>query len=159
MPELNGIDAAERIVQEYPETRVIILSTHAGDQYVARALKAGARGYILKDAEPAELQRALAAVTAGKTYLSPTVVSQIVTALAQGKPAESTPLEKLTPRQRQVLQLVAEGYRTKEIAKKLGISVRTVENHRAQIMELLDIHDVVGLVHFALRAGLVQAKT
>lgn len=156
MPGLNGIDAAERIVQEYPETRVIILSTHAGDEYVARALKAGVRGYVLKDAEPAELRAAIAAVKAGKTYLSPTVAGQVVSGFVQGKPADASPLEKLTPRQREVLQLVAEGLKTKEIARKLAISGRTVENHRAHIMELLDIHDAVGLVHFALRAGLIQ---
>lgn len=159
MPGLNGIDAAERIVQEFPETHVIILSTHAGDQYVARALKAGARGYLLKDAEPAELRAALTAVRAGKTYLSPAVTGQVVSGFVQGKPTETSPLEKLTPRQREILQLVAEGRKTKEIARKLAISVRTVENHRAQIMELLEIHDVVGLVHFALRTGLIQAKT
>lgn len=159
MPGLNGIDAAERIVQEFPETRVIILSTHAGDQYVARALKAGAKGYLLKDAEPAELRAALAAVRAGRTYLSPAVAGQVVSGFVQGKPTETSPLEKLTPRQREVLQLVAEGRKTKEIARKLAISARTVENHRAQIMELLEIHDVVGLVHFALRTGLIQAKS
>lgn len=159
MPGLNGIDATERIVREFPETSVIILSTHTGDPYVARALKAGARGYVLKDAEPDELRRALAAVTRGETYLSPAVAGHVVAGFVQGKPAEASPLEKLSPRQREVLQLVAEGLKTKEIAKKLAISVRTVENHRAQIMELLDIHDVVGLVHFALRAGLIQATT
>lgn len=158
MPGLNGIEATERIVKQFPRTSVIILSTYGGEQYVGRALKAGAKGYIQKDAEPAELRQALAAVTAGKTYLSPAVASLVVTGFVGDKAAETDPLEELTPRQREVLQLVGEGYKTKEIAKKLDISVRTVENHRAQIMKLLDIHDAVGLAHFALRTGLIQAK-
>lgn len=158
MPGLNGIDVTARLTQEYPQTRVLILSSHSNEQYVRRAFQAGARGYILKDAEPAELQRALAAVARGDIYLSPSVTGHVVTGLAHGPEPESRSLDRLTPRQREVLQLVAEGYRTKEIARKLGISTRTVENHRAQIMELLGIHDVVGLVHYAIRAGLIHPE-
>jgi DNA-binding NarL/FixJ family response regulator len=160
MPELNGLEAADRISREAPRTRLVILSMHASETYVAQALKVGVAGYVLKDACADELPILLRAVMRGETYLSPGVSKQIVEALRaqQGAPSGGgSPLaEVLTPRQREILQLVAEGKSTKEIAHSLGLSGKTVETHRMQIMQRLDIHDVPGLVRYAMRAGLVS---
>jgi DNA-binding NarL/FixJ family response regulator len=157
MPDLNGLEAAARLAREEPRTRTIILSMHAAEEYVRQALKAGAAGYVLKDAAPAELELAIRAVARGETFLSPGVSRQVMDGYVSGRGAE-TPhaLERLTPRQREVLQLVAESKSTKDIAFELGLSVKTVETHRAQLMDRLDIHDVAGLVRFAIRMGLVK---
>jgi DNA-binding NarL/FixJ family response regulator len=152
MPRLNGIDAAQRITAASPRTRVIILSMHTGEEHVTRALKAGATGYLLKDAQPAELERAIRQVSRGEPYLSSAVSKVLVQGYARGT---DTPLQRLTSRQREVLQLMAEGHTTKAIASRLRVSVKTVETHRAQLMERLGIRDVPGLVRFALRHGLV----
>jgi len=119
-------------------------------------LQAGAAGYLLKGADVAELELALKAVMRGDTYLSPSISNDLVGNLLAGKTPVSNPLDELTPRQREILQLVAEGRTTKEIAGRLDLSVKTVETHRAQLMERLDIHDVPGLVKFAIRVGLTQ---
>ena len=155
MPGLNGIEAAERVRTATPTTRVIILSMHTGEEHVTRALKAGAAGYLLKDAEPDELEHAVRQVARGEPYLSPAVSKYLVQSYARGGGGRSE-LERLTSRQREVLQLIAEGYTTKAIAARLKLSVKTVETHRAQLMERLDIRDVAGLVRFALRRGLVD---
>jgi DNA-binding NarL/FixJ family response regulator len=155
MPGLNGIEAAERVRTATPATRVIILSMHTGEEHVTRALKAGAAGYLLKDAEPDELEHAVRQVARGEPYLSPAVSKYLVQSYARGGGGRSE-LERLTSRQREVLQLIAEGYTTKAIAARLKLSVKTVETHRAQLMERLDIRDVAGLVRFALRRGLVD---
>jgi DNA-binding NarL/FixJ family response regulator len=155
MPGLNGIEAAERVRTATPTTRVIILSMHTGEEHVTRALKAGAAGYLLKDAEPDELEHAVRQVARGEAYLSPAVSKYLVQSYARGGGGRSE-LERLTSRQREVLQLIAEGYTTKAIAARLKLSVKTVETHRAQLMERLDIRDVAGLVRFALRRGLVD---
>lgn len=157
MKELNGLQAAARLTKEHSATRVIILSMHADQIYVRQALQAGAAGYLLKGADVAELELALKAVTRGDTYLSPSVSKDIVGNLLNGKTPAANPLDELTPRQREILQLVAEGRTTKEIAGRLDLSSKTVETHRAQLMERLDIHDVAGLVKFAIRVGLTQA--
>lgn len=157
MKELNGLQAAARLTKEHSATRVIILSMHADQVYVRQALQAGAAGYLLKGADVAELELALKAVTRGDTYLSPSVSKDIVGNLLNGKTPTANPLDELTPRQREILQLVAEGRTTKEIAGRLDLSSKTVETHRAQLMERLDIHDVAGLVKFAIRVGLTQA--
>jgi DNA-binding NarL/FixJ family response regulator len=154
MPGLNGIDAAQRITGASPQTRVIILSMHTGEEHVTRALKAGATGYLLKDAQPAELERAVRLVSRGEPYLSPAVSKLLVQGYARGG---DNPLERLTSRQREVLQLIAEGHTTKAIASRLRVSVKTVETHRAQLMERLGIRDVPGLVRFAIRRGLVAS--
>jgi DNA-binding NarL/FixJ family response regulator len=154
MKGMNGIEATARIVKEFPETRVIILSVHANEEYVRQALRAGARGYLLKDAAVAELELAVNAVARGETYLSPAVSKHLVSDFLQ-READPSPFEQLTPRQREILQLIAEGRTTKEIAQRLGVSVKTVEAHRAQLMERLDIHDITGLVRYAIRIGLV----
>jgi DNA-binding NarL/FixJ family response regulator len=158
MNELNGIEACEIISREHPEVKTIILSMHDSGEYVAKALKAGAKGYVLKDAAPVELEFALQAVTVGETYLSPRVSRQVVQSYVQ-PPAAETGLEALSPRQTEILKAIAGGRSTKQIAYDLGLSVKTIETHRAQIMERLDIHDVAGLVRFAVRVKLVSADS
>ena len=153
MPELNGLAAAERITREIPGVRVIILSMFGNEQYVEQALRSGASGYLLKDADVRELELAITAVMRGDTYLSPAAAKH-ATALAMRATAASEPL---TARQREILQLIAEGASTKDIAQRLDLSVRTVETHRAQIMDRLAIRDIAGLVRYAIRTGLVRA--
>jgi DNA-binding NarL/FixJ family response regulator len=157
MPGLNGLEVAARVVQDFPYVGVIILSMHATEEYVLRALRGGAAGYLLKDAGPAELELALEAVTRGERYLSP-AISKHVTEYVRRVGEEATSLERLTPRQREVLQLVAEGHTTREIAQILEIGVKTVEAHRANLMDKLDIHDIAGLVRYAVRKGLVPLE-
>lgn len=156
MQNLNGLDATAQIRREQPETSVIILSMSADETHVAQALRAGASGYLLKDASPDELALALTAVEAGNMYLTPRVSKQVVEGFVGRLGEGETSLDALTPRQREILQLIAEGQGTKEIAFKLGLSVKTVETHRAQIMERLNIRDVPGLTRFAIRSGLVS---
>jgi DNA-binding NarL/FixJ family response regulator len=156
MAGLNGLEAAARIVKEYPEVRVLMLSAHAKEEYVRRALCAGAAGYLLKEGGVFELELAVRAVARGETYLSPAISKQVITDYVRHAGAEANPLDLLTPRQREILQLIAEGQSTKEIARLLHLSVKTVETHRTQLMERLDIHDVAGLVRCAIRAGLLH---
>ena len=156
MKEMNGLEAAARLAKERLATRVIILSMHADQVYVRQALQAGAAGYLLKGADVAELELALKAVMRGDTYLSPSISKDLVGDLLSGYAPAANPLDDLTPRQREILQLVTEGRTTKEIAVRLDLSIKTVETHRAQLMERLNIHDVAGLVKFAIRAGLTQ---
>ncbi len=157
MKEMNGLEATARLAKEHSTTRVIILSMHADQVYVRQALQAGAAGYLLKGADVAELELALKAVMRGDTYLSPSVSKGLVGDLLNGTMPAANPLDELTPRQRETLQLIAEGKTTKEIASRLNLSIKTVETHRAQLMERLHIHDIAGLVKFAIRGGLVQA--
>ncbi len=156
MPGLNGLEVAARVATQFPGVRVIILSMHADEEYVRQALHSGAAGYLLKDAGTAELELAVKAVARGETYLSPAVSKQVVADYVRGHGnGEPNVLARLTARQREVLQLIAEGATTHQIARRLNISVKTVETHRAQLMERLDIHDIAGLVRFAIRMGLV----
>lgn len=156
MPELNGMETAARIRERHPGTHVAILSMHAGEEYVAQALRAGATGYVLKDATPGELEFALRSIAGGETYLSPRISGLVVEKYLRAGGRETSPLESLTPRQREILQLLAEGAGTKQIAARLDLSIKTVETHRALLMERLGIHDLAGLVRFAMRTGLVQ---
>jgi len=156
MPGLNGLDATSRIVRESPTTRVILLSMHANEEYFQQALEVGASGYLLKGAELAELELALKTVARGETYLTPAVAKYAIKAYREKSDGPSGPLMKLSMRQREILQLIAEGQTTKDIAQRLNLSVKTVETHRSQLMERLDIHDVPGLVRFAMRVGLIQ---
>lgn len=156
MPGLNGLEVARRVAEESPKTRVLILSMHADESYVAQALQAGVAGYLLKDAAVAELPLALQAVSRGETYLTPAISKTVVDAFLRGKGNKPDPLSGLTPRQREILQLIAEGHTTKEIASTLEVSVKTVETHRSQLMDRLDIRDVPGLVRFSIRVGLVS---
>jgi len=159
MPGLNGVEAAARLTREGPGPRVIILSMHTGEEYVLRAIRAGAAGYLLKDAKPAELEAAVRAVAAGEIYLSPAVSRYVVQDYVRRGSIDRGPLDRLTPRQREVLQLIAEGNTTKAIAAKLGLSTKTVETHRAQLMERLDTHDIAALVRLAMRLGLVESQS
>jgi DNA-binding NarL/FixJ family response regulator len=155
MKGITGLEAAARMRELMPEVRVVILSMHSGEEYVLQALRAGAAGYLLKDAATGELELALRSVMRGESWLSPAVSRQVVEGYVRS--GESAP-EALTARQREVLRLVAGGKSTKEIAFLLNLSVKTVETHRAQIMERLGIRDVAGLVRYALRTGLVPPE-
>lgn len=159
MPELNGLDATSRIVKESPATRVILLSMHANEEYLQQALQSGASGYLLKGAELAELELAIKTVSRGESYLTPAVAKYAIEAYRDKSDGPTGPLAKLSMRQREILQLIAEGHTTKDIAQRLNVSVKTVETHRAHLMERLEIHDVPGLVRFAVRVGLIQPDT
>jgi DNA-binding NarL/FixJ family response regulator len=159
MRELNGIEATAQIKAETPRARVLILSMHTTEDFVRRALKAGASGYLVKDSAPLELRMALEAVLRDEVYLSPRVSRGVVTGFVRGRAQSGDPsLEGLTPRQREILQMIAEGKSTKEIAFVLEVSAKTVETHRAALMERLDIHDVAGLVLYAVRHELVSVE-
>jgi DNA-binding NarL/FixJ family response regulator len=155
MKGITGLEAAARIRDQHPGVRVIILSMHAGEEYVLQALRAGAIGYLLKDAATGELELALRSVMRGESWFSPAVSRQVVEGYVQRVGGEPV-ADALTARQREVLKLVAGGKSTKEIAFDLSLSVKTVETHRAQIMERLGIRDVAGLVRYALKTGLVS---
>ena len=157
MKGLTGLEAAARLRERQPGARVVILSMHSGEEYVLQALRAGAVGYLLKDAATGELELALRTVIRGESWLSPSVSRQVVEGYVQRSTADAVP-EVLTARQREVLRLVAGGKSTKEIAFFLNLSVKTVETHRAQIMERLGIRDVAGLVRYALRTGLIPPE-
>lgn len=156
MPGLNGIETTARLVKAWPGIRVLILSMHQNEEYVRQALRHGAVAYLLKDAAPMELELALTAVLRGETYLSPAVSKGVVHDYVQRLRDEQQPGDSLSPRQREVLQLIAEGLSTKDIARRLDLSVKTVDTHRSQLMKQLDIHEVAGLVRYAMRAGLVS---
>jgi DNA-binding NarL/FixJ family response regulator len=163
MPGLNGLELAARVGREAPVTRLVILSMHGTPAHVAQALQVGVRGYLLKDAAADELPVLLRAVMRDEIYLSPAISKTVVdgylgraSAPARGTTDGAAP-EVLTSRQREILQLVAEGKSTKEVASLLDLSIKTVETHRAQIMERLGIHDLAGLVRYAIRTGLVSS--
>ncbi len=157
MPRLSGIDATRRIDKRGMKTKVVVLSQHDGRNYVEEVLRAGASGYVVKNAETADLLSAIDTVCEGSSYLSPSITQQVVDVIA--RPGDATPsgAAMLTDREREVLQLIAEGLSSKEIANVLGVSLKTVDSHRSNLMEKLDIHKVAGLVKFAVRAGLVEA--
>ncbi len=158
MPRLNGMEVAARVAKDIPGVRVLMLSTYVNEEYVLRALRAGAAGYLIKGADTPELEIALRALMRGESYLSPAVSKHLISDYAKRIGGEAGKLELLTARQREILQLIAEGHSTRDIALQLKISVKTVETHRAVVMERLDIHDVPGLVRFAVRAGVVPAE-
>lgn len=151
---LNGLEATRRIKKEAPQCNVLILSMHADENYVIQSLEAGASGYLVKDASFSELQLALEAAFEGRTFLSPQVSGQVLEKLLNPRREKGT--EGLTPRQREVLQLIAEGYSTKEIARLLHLSPKTVETHRAHLFERLEVNDLAGLIKIAIRLGLVE---
>jgi DNA-binding NarL/FixJ family response regulator len=158
MPGLNGLEATARICKETPKVRVIILSMYANEEYVREAIEAGAAGYLVKKSAAVELEQAIIAVASGEKYFSPLVSPDVIKDRGGRLSADRAWIERLTPRQREILQLIAERHTTKEIAVILNISVKTVETHRAQLMQRLTIHDVPGLVRFAIRAGLVSLE-
>jgi DNA-binding NarL/FixJ family response regulator len=157
MPEMNGLEAVEAIKNQFPEVKVLMLSHYNNEPYVIRALKAGADGYMLKDAAVDELQSGLSDILSGKMYISPDIDNTIIDKINSSEDGNVDALDLLTSRQRNILQLIAEGHSTKDIADKLFLSVKTIEAHRANIMERLNIRDVPGLVRFAIRVGLIQA--
>jgi len=154
MPRLSGIDATRQILEQ-SDAKVLILSQHDSWSYVEQALRAGASGYVVKTSSASELLSGIRAVSEGKSYLSPDIAQQLVGAFSKPEDERGSPLQALTNREREVLQLIAECLSSKEIAVQLGVSVRTVEAHRASLMEKLDIHKLSGLVRFAIREGLV----
>jgi DNA-binding NarL/FixJ family response regulator len=159
MPGLNGLDAAARIAKDFSEVRVIMLTMHNNEEYYWRALKAGAAGYLLKRAAPAELENALRQVIHGNIYLSREISARLLKKFPlHGIAHRKSPLEQLTSRQREILQLIAEGQNTKQIAQILEISPKTVEYHRVKLMDSLDVRDIPSLVRFALRVGLVPPE-
>jgi DNA-binding NarL/FixJ family response regulator len=158
MPDLNGLDAVARLVREIPRTHVIMLSMNADEDSVLMALRAGALSYLVKTADPAELALAIRAAMRGERFLSSAISAHVIGACLGRIEREQSSLERLTPRQREVLQLVAEGNATKEIAVKLGISAKTAEAYRGELMKALDIHDVASLTRYAIRSGLVSVS-
>jgi DNA-binding NarL/FixJ family response regulator len=156
MPGLNGLEATARVASTSPATRVVMLSMNTSEDSVLQALRAGAVGYLVKTADPAELEMAIRAAARGEMFLSAAISQHVVTACLGRLDRELTSLERLPPRQREVLQLIAEGNTSKEIAKKLGISPKTAEAYRAELMKTLDIHDIASLTRYAIRTGLVS---
>jgi DNA-binding NarL/FixJ family response regulator len=170
MPGLNGLETTARILRTSPATRVIVVSIHSDPESVLAAIDAGAAGYMSKDATVNELELALRSVLRGGTYLSPSISRHVVddyrrrvvdeglngSSTQPGIRPERSQLARLTPRQREVLQLLAEGSSSRKMARTLNVSIKTIETHRAQLMSRLGIHDVAGLVRFAIRAGLVR---
>jgi len=158
MPGLTGIEVASRIKKEVLHTKVIILSMHMNEEYVVRAVQAGIAGYLLKNSDPVELELAIEAALSGKTYLSPGISKHILSDYIRRVGETECLLDQLTPRQREILQLLAEGKNTKTIAATLKISIKTVETHRAGLMERLGIRDIPGLVRYAIRNGLIEPE-
>ncbi len=156
MPGQNGLEVTARLNKTWPNVRVLILSMYESDEYVAQALANGARGYILKDAAPDELEAAIRTVVSGGTYLSRTISQQVLGAYVQQLQGVRPAAVSLSPRQREVLRLIALGHSTKDIARVLDLSVKTVETHRTRLMQQLDIHEITGLVRYALRTGLIS---
>jgi DNA-binding NarL/FixJ family response regulator len=154
MPLLNGLDVARELARSAPRVRVVLLTMHTDRRYVTDAIKAGVRGYVHKSQAAEDLVRAIREVVRGGTYMSPTIMTTVVGAYLDRQDAT---LEPLTPREREVLQLVAEGKTTKVIARILGVSYKTAETHRSHIMRKLDIHETAGLVRYAIRRGMLQA--
>jgi DNA-binding NarL/FixJ family response regulator len=159
MPGLNGLEAAERMARDFPDTRVIMLSMHNNEEYVLRSIKAGASGYLLKKAATVELETALHRVVDGEIYLSQEISMQLHRQFPlQGIADRKGPFEQLSGRQREILQLIAEGRNTKQIGETLKVSPKTVEYHRMKLMNCLNVHDIPGLVRFALRVGLIPEE-
>ena len=153
MPLLNGLDAARELLKSSPKTKVVLLTQHDEDHYVTEALRAGAKGYVLKSQAADDLVHAIREVCSGAVYLSPSISRAVVDAYLSRTYVSTDPL---SARERQVLQLVGEGKSTKDVAAQLGISVKTAESHRARLMRKLDIHETASLVRYAIRRGLIQ---
>jgi DNA-binding NarL/FixJ family response regulator len=158
MPNLSGIEATRTIRREHPQVRVLILSMHMHEDFVLPALRAGAQGYVYKGSPPRELELAIESVTSGQLFVSSAISKPVVHAFLSQTGEEASGLEQLTSRQREILQLIAEGYSSRQIAQILDSSVKTVDAHRANIMERLDIHNLPGLVRYAIRCGLVSVE-
>jgi DNA-binding NarL/FixJ family response regulator len=154
MPVLNGLEAARSILRRAPLTRIILLTVHTEQPYVVESLKIGVKGYVLKTQAAAELLDAIQSVIGGRTYLSPGISGSVIDAMVAGA---APPADPLSAREREVVQLISEGHTTKEVASVLGISVKTAETHRTNVMRKLNVHETAGLVRYAIRRGLTQA--
>lgn len=160
MPDLNGIEATKQIIESLPETRVIALSMHSDKRFVMGMLRAGASGYLLKDCASQELANAIVQVAGGKKYLSPEITGVVIDDFLLGDSSEEVAIaaSQLSPREREVLQLIAEGWSTKQIASHLYVSIKTIETHRRQIMKKLDLHSIADLTKYAIREGLTSIE-
>ncbi len=161
LPGLNGFDVAERASRDHPRTRVLVVSTEPEIAHVAQAVRVGASGYLLKTtADRAEVDVAIRAVAKGHIFLSPAITKPVVEVFVRSLTSDAMqgPFPQLSPRQHEILQLIAQGNSTREIAQHLGLSVKTVETHRAQLMRRLDIREVAGLVRYAIRAGIITSE-
>jgi len=170
LPDITGLDVTAQVIQEYPSIKVVLLSMYDNEEYVLRALEIGAAGYLLKDADANEFELAIHAIANGKAYLSPAISSRVIESYQARVSAPKQPINPpaasqqlvdshLTARQREVLRLIAEGFTTKEIAQQLNLSVKTVDAHRTQLMREVNIHDIAGLVRYAIRIGLISAES
>ena len=158
MPGVNGLELMPELLRALPQVKVIILSMHKDKQYVRKALSLGAQGYILKDSAPSQLGNAIDAVMRGENYLSPSVSQSALSDYVQHLRSETKAEPSLTPRQIEILRLIAMGQSSKEIANSLNLSVKTVDSHRTNLMHMLDIHEITGLVRYALRHGLIPKE-
>jgi len=158
MPRMSGMDAIREIKNRYPEIKIIALTVHKTEEYLLTTLKAGADGYVLKDATHEELVMAIRNVMSGKSYLSPGVSEKVIEGYLEGRESQraASPWETLSQREREVLKLIAEGFKNKEIAEDLCISLKTVEKHRANLMKKLDLHNAAALTVYAVQKGLVN---
>ena len=158
MPRMNGMDAIREIRKRVPDTKIVVLTIHKTEEYIVTALQAGADGYVLKDATHDELMMAVRNVLSGKRYISPGISEKVIEGYLEGRRSTKpqTVWETVTHREREILKLIAEGHRNKEIAEYLCISVKTVEKHRANLMEKLDLHNVQALTTFAIEKGLID---
>ena len=158
MPRMNGMEAISEIKKRFKETKILVLTVHKTEEYILATLKAGADGYILKDSTHAELKMAVKNVLSGKQYISPGISEKVIEGYLEGRKTlkTRTAWETLTQREREILKLIAEGYKNKEIADALCISVKTVEKHRANLMEKLDLHNVQALTTIAIEKGIVS---
>jgi len=157
MPKMNGIDAIREIKKRSPETKVLVLTVHKTDEYIRATFQAGADGYVLKDSTHGELEMAIQNVLSGKNFISPGISEKLIGGYLEGQktPKVTTPWDTLTQRERSILKLIAEGHKNKEIADYLCISVKTVEKHRANLMQKLDLHNISDLTAFAIGKGLI----
>ena len=160
MPKMTGTEAISEIKKRSTDTKIVVLTVHKGEDYVLSALKAGADGYVLKDANRDELATAIKKVLEGKRYLSPDISGKVIEGYLEGKKAlrTKTSWDTLTQREREILKLIAEGYKNKEVAESLFISVKTVQKHRSNLMEKLDLHNTAALTVFAIEKGLVDRQ-
>lgn len=156
MPRLNGIEVVRRLREALPETRVLVLTMHQEDEYVLQAVRAGASGYLVKDSAAAELLSALRSLHAGRGHFGPQAAKTLADQLQHPERTQDDPYGRLTPREREVFHLIAEGMTTKEIARRLDISVKTAENHRGRVLEKLDVRNTAELVRYASRKGLLD---
>jgi DNA-binding NarL/FixJ family response regulator len=157
MQRMNGLQVVEQVARQFKNVRVIVLSMHSAEEYVLQSLQSGASGYLLKDSEPEEVRLAVRAVARGESYLTPQISKSVIATVFDG-PKPASPLDLLTPRQREVMQMLAEGRSTKEIARLLKVTTKAIEGYRTQVMERLGVDNMASLVRLAVRTGLISAS-